>query len=195
MEKAFKESTMKSHSARIPVKQLATVALMFSLGAAASNAQQRPIAGSFSGTGAPSAIVVQPQQGLTNTFEYSFEGNGTLGPFAFRAFTASAAAEKPAGSTCAIYASVVAGEGVLRSQDGSVLMVNSATGTDCIEFLPTGPIAHCTRTFKIARGAGRFSNASGDDTDTITFSFTVLPSSILSGITDGQMSGTLSRVN
>lgn len=74
-------------------------------------------------------------------------------------------------------------------------MGNSATRTDCIVFLPTGPVAYCTRTFKIARGTGRFQDASGN---TITFTFTVLPilfdtsgSPALSGITDGELSGTL----
>ena len=110
--------------------------------------------GSFSGTAAPSTIVLH--QGALGTGEYHFDGTGSLGPFSFRAFTSSAPAQKPLGSTCAIYGSVVAGAGVFRSQDGSLLMGNSATGTDCIMFLPTGRVAYCTRTFKIARGTGRF---------------------------------------
>ena len=177
------------------MKYLTTAALLLNFGAASIYAQQRPATGSFSGSSAPSTIVLQ--QGL-NTSEYNFEGNGTLGPFTFRAFTASAPAQKPIGSACAIYALVVAGAGVLRSQDGSLLMVNSGQGTDCIEFLPTGPIAYCTRTFKLASGTGRFKNASGD---TVTFSFTVLPvlfatsgTPVLSGITDGELTGTLSAV-
>lgn len=179
------------------MKHIATVALMLNLGAAGVYAQQRPVAGSFSGTAAPSTIVLQ--QGAAGTGEYHFDGNGTLGPFTFRAFTASAPSQQPIGSTCAIYGSVVAGAGVFRLQDGSLLMVNSAQGTDCIEFLPTGPVAHCSRTFKIAGGTGRFKNASGD---TVTFTFTVLPvlfdtsgAPALSAITDGELTGTLSVVN
>jgi len=175
---------------------MATLALMLNVGVARVYAQQMPVTGSFSGSSAPSTILLQ--QGL-NAGEYNFEGNGGLGPFTFRAFTASAPAEKPIGSTCAIYASVVAGGGVFRSQDGSLLMVNSAQGSDCVEFLPTGPIAYCTRTFRIARGTGRFNNASGD---TVTFSFTVLPvlfgdsgTPALADITDGELTGTLSVVH
>ena len=179
------------------MKHLAFATLMLNLGAASVYAQQRPVTGTFSGTAAPSTVVLH--QSAQSTGEYQFDGNGTLGPFSFRAFTASAPAQKPLGSTCAIYGSVVAGAGVFRLQDGSLLMGNSAQGTDCIVFLPTGPVAYCTRTFKIARGTGRFKNAAGD---TVTFSFTVLPvlfntsgSPVLSGITDGELTGTLSVVN
>jgi hypothetical protein len=93
----------------------------------------------------------------------------------------------------------VAGGGVFRSQDGSLLIVNSAQGTDCVEFLPAGPIAYCTRIFRVARGTGRFNNAIGD---TVTFSFTVLPvlfgasgTPALAAITDGELTGTLSEVH
>jgi hypothetical protein len=179
------------------MKHLALVTLMLDLGVATIYAQQWPVVGSFSGTAAPSTSVLQ--QNTVGTAEYQFDGTGTLGPFTFRAFTASAAAQKPVGSPCAIYGSVVAGAGVFRLLDGSLLMVNSAQGTDCIEFLPTGPVAYCSRTFKIARGTGRLKNASGA---TVTFTFTVLPvlfdtsgAPVLSGITDGELKGTLSVVN
>ena len=101
--------------------------------------------GVVSGTAAPSSIILH--QGA-QAGGYHFNGPGSLGPFSFRAFTSSAPAQKPLGSTCAIYGSVVAGAGVVRSQDGSLLMGNSATGTDCIMFLPTGPVAYCTTTLK-----------------------------------------------
>ena len=179
------------------MKPLSTVALMLNLGVASICAQQRPVTGSFSGTAAPSSIILNKD--ALGTGEYNFDGTGSLGPFSFRAFTSSAPAQKPLGSTCAIYGSVVAGAGVVRLQDGSLLMGNSATGTDCIMFLPTGPVAYCTRTFKIARGTGRLRNASGN---TITFTFTVLPilfdtsgAPALSGITDGELTGKLSVVN
>ena len=179
------------------MKELTTVALMLTLGVADIHAQQRPLTGSFSGTAAPSTIVLQ--QGTVGTSEYQFDGNGALGPFNFRAFTASAPAQPPIGSTCAISGSVVAGGGVFRFQDGSLLMGNSAQGTDCIQFTVTGPVAYCTRTFTITRGTGRFKDTSGGTT--VTFSFTVLPVlfvsglPVLSGITDGELTGTLSTGN
>jgi hypothetical protein len=185
------------------MKQLATVALMLNLGVASVYAQQRPVTGSFSGTSVPTTSILQAN---TNAGEYQFDGNGTLGPFTFRAVTASGPAsapvQPPIGKICAISGSVVAGAGVLRSQDGSLLMVNSAQGTDCIMFPPTVPVpqAYCTRTFKIAGGTGRFKNASGE---TVTFTFTVIPvlfdasgmNPVLSAITDGELTGTLSKVN
>ena len=140
------------------MKHIANVALMLNLGIAGIYAQQRPVKMTISGTAAPSTIVLQ--QGAAGTGEYHFDGNGTLGPFTFRAFTASAPSQQPIGSTCAIYGSVVAGAGVFRLQDGSLLMVNSAQGTDCIQFTATGPVAHCVRIFKIAGGTGRFQNVS-----------------------------------
>ena len=120
------------------IATITTVTLLLDLGVAIVYAQQRPVKGSFSGTGAPTTIVLK--QDAVATGEYNFEGNGTsLGPFTFRAFTASAPAQQPVGGACAIYGSVVAGGGVFSLQDGSLLMVDSAQGTDCIEFLPTGP--------------------------------------------------------
>ena len=163
-------------------------------------AQYTPVTGSFSGTAAPTTSTLQAN---TIAGEYQFDGNSNLGVFTFRAVTASGPAsvpvQPPPGKTCAISGSVVAGAGVVRSQDGSLLMVNSAQGTDCIMFPPTVPIpqAYCTRTFKIAGGTGRFKDASGG---TVTFTFTVIPVSFdtsgnpaLSAITDGQLTGTLSK--
>lgn len=182
---------MKTVSVRCPY--LTAVALMLNLGLTSVYAQQRPVTGSFSGTSAPSTINLQSG---ANTGEYDFEGNSALGPFTFRAFTAGAFSQPPIGSTCALYGSVVAGGGVFRFQDGSLLMVNSAQGSDCIEFTPTGPVAHCIRTFNISRGTGRFKEASAGTT--VTFTFTVLPVlfasgvPVLSGITDGELTGSLS---
>jgi hypothetical protein len=181
------------------IATITTVALLLNLSVAIIYAQQRPVAGSFSGTGTPTTIVLK--EGAVATGEYHFDGIATLlGLFRFRGVTASAPAQQPVGSTCAIYGSVVAGGGVFSLPDGSLLMVDSAQGTDCIEFLSTGPVAHCTRTFRVARGTGRLKNASGN---TVTFTFTVLPvvfdssgmNPALSAITDGQLTGTLSAGN
>ena len=52
-----------------------------------------------------------------------------------------------------------ASDGVFRFQDGSLLEVNLTQGGDCID-LTTGE-AHCTLTFQITGGTGRFTHASG----------------------------------
>ena len=67
----------------------------------------------------------------------------------------------------------MAGAGVLRFQDGSLLKVNVTQGADCIDLAgPQGPQGHCTVTFQITGGTGRFKNAS--DT-TLTFTETTVP--------------------
>ena len=53
----------------------------------------------------------------------------------------------------------MAGAGVFRFQDGSLLKVKLTEGFDCIDFVALE--AHCTRTFQITGGPGRFKDASG----------------------------------
>ncbi|HLK49403.1 MAG TPA: hypothetical protein VKT49_14780 [Bryobacteraceae bacterium] len=74
-------------------------------------------------------------------------------------------------------------------------MVNLTQGSDCLQFTSTGPVAHCTRTFQITGGTGRFKNASGG---TIALTETVLAvlfdassNPIFFAVT-GQMAGTIS---
>ena len=63
-------------------------------------------------------------------------------------------------STCSgLYFPTVAGAGLFRFQDGSLLNVTITQGGDCIDFVHL--VAHCTWTFKINGGTGRFQNASG----------------------------------
>ena len=69
--------------------------------------------------------------GAVASASYDFAGNGILGAFTFHSLSASAPAQAPPASNCAIYGSVVVGEGVFRFADGSLLMVNSAQGSDC----------------------------------------------------------------
>lgn len=124
----------------------------------------------FSGTGAPSTINLQFPN--TNTGEDNFAGNGTLGSFTFRNIVAHAATPQPS-STCSgqsqLYFPAVAGAGVFRFQDGSLLKVNLTAGADCIDF--AAQEAHCTRTFQITGGTGRFKHADG----VLTLTETVVP--------------------
>jgi len=146
------------------------MALMINLGVASVYAQQNRVKMVFSGTAAPSTINLQ--QPNTNNDEENFAGNGTLGPFTFRNVRATAASPQPS-STCSgptqLYFPSVAGAGVFRFQDGGLLKVNLTQGGDCIDLVAQE--GHCTLTFQITGGAGRFKDASG----VLTLTETVLP--------------------
>jgi hypothetical protein len=142
------------------MKHIATVTLMLNLSVAGLYAQQNPIKMTYSGTSA--ASVINLQQPNTNTSEDNVAGKGTLGAFAFRNVFAETTYPQPS-STCSGPNQVnfprVAGGGVLRFHDGSLLKVQLTQGADCIDF--AAGEAHCTETFKIIGGTGRFKDASG----------------------------------
>jgi len=156
------------------MKHIATVALMLNLGVAGVYAQQKPVKMTFSGTLEPSTLNLQPN---TNTDEQNLAGNGTLGPFTFRELHADPASPQPS-STCSpgnapprLYFPNVAGGGVFRFQDGSLLTVEvTAAGSSiCIDL--TAGVGHFTEIYQITGGTGRFKGASG----TLTLMDTVLP--------------------
>jgi hypothetical protein len=152
------------------MKHIATVALMLNFGVAGIYAQQQPVNMTFSGTAGSSTINLN--QPGTNNSEDNSAGDGTLGPFTFRNVRAIRASPEPS-STCSgptqVYFSSASGAGVFRFQDGSLLKVNLMQAGDCIDFAALE--AHCTMTFQITGGTGRFKNASG----TVTLNETVLP--------------------
>jgi hypothetical protein len=152
------------------MKHIATVALMLNLGVASIYAQQKAVTMTFSGTAGASAINLQ-QPNTTND-EANLAGNGTLGTFTFRNITADLTIPQPS-STCSgpnkLYFVRVAGAGVFRFQGGSLLKVNMTQGEDCIDL--AAQVAHCTMTFQIAGGTGRFKDASGS----LTLTETTLP--------------------
>jgi hypothetical protein len=152
------------------MRHIATVALMLNLGVAGIHAQQRSVTMTFSGTAGPSAINLQ--QPNTTTGEDNFAGNGALGQFTFRDINAENTIPQQS-STCSgptkLYFVRVDGAGVFRFQDGSLLKVLLTQGADCIDL--AAQQAHCTVTFKITGGTGRFSNASG----ILTLTETVVP--------------------
>ena len=151
------------------MKHIATVALMLNLGVAGVYAQERPVKMTFSGTSAASTINLQ--QPGTHTGEDNFAGNGTLGAFTFRNVTATTASPQSS-STCSgpnkLYFIRVAGAGVFRFQDGSLLKVNLTHGADCIDLSKPPGQGHCTLTVQINGGTGRFKDASGKLTLTET---------------------------
>ena len=132
--------------------------------------QQKAVKMTFSGTSAPSTVnLLQPD---TSNDEDNWAGTGTLGSFTVRNVRAIANSPTPS-STCSgpnlLHFTEPAGGGVFRFQDGSLLNLHLTQGDDCIDLLADD--AHCTVTFQITGGTGRFKNASG----TLTFTEAVAP--------------------
>jgi hypothetical protein len=155
------------------MKHIATMALMLNLGVAGLYAHEKPLKMTFSGTEGASAINLQypdPHTGAINTSEFNFAGNGSLGSFTFRNVEAESDLRFPQqSSTCPAnqaYSPTIAGAGVFRFKDGSLLNVKLTEGHDCIDFVAQE--AHCTRIFEITGGTGRFKDASGKLTLTET---------------------------
>jgi hypothetical protein len=177
------------------MKYIVTMALMLSLGVASAYAHERSVKMTSSGTAAGSTVDLKIPD--TTTGENDFAGNGTLGSYTFREIEAETGPQTPP-STCSgannIYNTVVAGAGVFRFQDGSLLNVTLTDGTDCIDLAANQ--AHCTRNFKILSGTGRFKDASG----TLSFTETIGP--VLADSTGnplffastGEFTGTISGV-
>jgi hypothetical protein len=177
------------------MKHIATIALMLNLGVAGVFAHDKPVKMRFSGTAAPSTVNLQ--QPDTTNGEENFAGNGTLGRFTFRNISAETAFPQPS-STCSsptqLYFVRVAGAGVFRFEDGSLLKVNLTEGSDCVDLAAQEGL--CTMTFQITGGTGRFKNASG----VLTLTETVLP--VLADASHnpvffastGEFTGTISRV-
>jgi len=178
------------------MKHLATMALMLNPGVAGVYAQAGPIKVpvnmTFSGNGAPSPINLN--QPNTSTGEENVAGDGTLGRFTFRNVSATANAPHPSSTCSGLYFPRVAGAGLLRFQDGSLLKVNLTQGGDCIDLVHM--VGHCTLTFQINGGTGRFQDASG----VLTLTETALP--VLADAFNnpvfftetGQLTGTVSGV-
>src|SRR5882724_4524118 len=139
------------------MKHIATVVLMFNLGVAGVHAQERPVKMTFSGTNVATMINLQTN---TVTDEQHSAGNGTFGSFTFRELHAdlSPAPQPPSGCSGPNFA-VVAGAGVFRFQDGSLLIVTVKDGSGCIN-LAAGYAALIVN-YQITGGTGRFEGASG----------------------------------
>jgi hypothetical protein len=151
----------------ISMKCLAVVALLLSVAVAGASADDEHVKLTFSGTSSNSAINLQ--QPNTSNDEDSFAGDGTLGAFTLRNIRAISNAPG-ASTTCSganqLFLPELAGAGVFRFKDGSLLEVTLTEGGDCID-LTTG-IANCVLTFKITSGTGRFKKATGSLTMTET---------------------------
>ena len=176
------------------MKHIATVALMLNLGVASVYAQQDPVKMHYSGSNVATTINLQDG---TVTDEETLAGNGTLGPFTFRELHADTASPQPS-STCSgpthLFFQTVAGGGVFRFQDGSLLTVKVTQGAICIDL--SARMAHLTVTYQITGGTGRFKGASGTLTLTATLTPVLFngPTSAVLLTSTGEFEGTVSGV-
>jgi hypothetical protein len=164
---------------------------MLNLGVAVY-AHDRPVKMRFSGTFGPTTINLQPD---TITDEENFAGSGTLGPFTFRNLrTDTTGPETSPTCTTGPYFRIVAGGGVFRFQDGSLLTVNLAEGSGCIDLAALE--GHFTAIYRITGGTGRFKDASGTLTLTYTATLVVVDASNNPALlaATGELKGTVSRM-
>ena len=146
------------------MKYLAIVAVMFTLGVPSVYAQgERPVKMTFSGTNVATTINLRPG---TITDEHQSAGRGSLGAFTFRELHADQGGAPPSPTCSGPHFLVVAGAGVFRFQDGSLLIVGITDGDGCVN-LAAGR-ALLTVNYQITGGTGRFEGASGALTMTAT---------------------------
>lgn len=132
--------------------------LLLNLGVASiAFSQEIPLKMTFSGSNAATTINLQAN---TVTDELQAAGNGTLGSFTFRELHADTAVGPPTGGCAGPSFGVVAGAGVFRFQDGSLLIAAVKDGSGCID-LSVGN-ASLTVEYEIKGGTGRFEGASGN---------------------------------
>jgi hypothetical protein len=139
------------------------VALMLELGVAGVYAGQRRVRMTFSGSNVATTINLQAN---TVTDETQLAGGGSLGPFTFRELHADGASPQPPSGCQGPNFAVLAGAGVFRFEDGSLLIVTVVDGSGCVD-LAAGN-AGLTVNYQISGGTRRFKGASGDLTMTAT---------------------------
>jgi hypothetical protein len=138
------------------MKHIATLALMFYLVVAGVYAQDRPVKMTFSGTNVATTINLLPN---TVTDEQQSAGNGTFGAFTFRELHADGPAAQPPSGCSGPNFAVLAGAGVFRFQDGSLLIVTVVDGSGCVDLAAMHSII--TVKYQITGGTGRFEGTSG----------------------------------
>ena len=141
----------------------------------------------------------------TVTDEVDLAGDGSFGPFTFRELHAdSLVPPQDPPATCAaplLFLPVVTAGGVLRFQDGSLLVVNLVTREEgpeagiCINF-EVG-MARLTETYEITGGTKRFQQASGNLTLTATVTPVLFNASNMPALLTsfGRFEGTISGVS
>ena len=159
-------------------------------GVAGVYAQQTRVKMTLSGSNAPSTVNLQTG---TETSEYSLAGSGTLGQFTLRVVSAATASPQTSSNCSGLYFPILAGEGVLRSQDGSLLKLSLTGGSDCIDL--SAGLAHCTRTFQIVGGTDRFKAAYGGVVTLTMVVAPVVPTNLQFFAVTGGVTGTVSGVD
>lgn len=188
-------ATALFRSVRGPMEHLATVALILIFWVAAAHANDKFLKMTFSGTSETSPTNLQ--QPDTSNDGDNFAGEGTLGSFTvrnLRAISNSPGTSSACSGSNQLFLPELAGAGVFRFQDGSLLEVNLTQGGDCIDL--TTNVAHCTLTFQITGGTGRFQHASGvlTMTETVeTVAADALGNPVFFAAT-GEFTGTISGV-
>jgi hypothetical protein len=169
------EDLMKTRTVTLT---FALVALMLNPGVAGVYAQEKTVKMTFSGTMLGTTINLAPD---TVTDDVNLSGDGSLGPFTFHELHADATTPPvpPPLSTCSpllLFLPILGGGGVLRFQDGSLLVVELAKLPPedpqdgiCIDLQAVR--ARLTETYKITSGTKRLKGASG----TLTLTATVIP--------------------
>lgn len=152
------------------MKHTLTATLMLMLGVPAIYAQQRPVRMTFSGSMVATTINFAPN---TVTDEEQLTGIGSLGAFTFRKLRVDGEAPVPSAAcsgAAMVNIPVLAGGGVFRFQDGSLLTVNiPQPGSLCIDFAVL--VGKLSETYQITGGTGRFKGATG----TLKLTGTVTP--------------------
>jgi hypothetical protein len=125
-----------------------------------SDSRQGQVTMVFSGSMTPTAIEVQPN---TITDEEVLAGSGSLGSFTFRKLRTDETVPQSfgsCGSGTGPSLRIVAGGGVFRFEDGSLLTIAVTEGVLCVDL--DHLVGHMTETYQITGGTGRLKGASGE---------------------------------
>lgn len=148
------------------MRHLATVLLMLNLGIASLYAQQQEHSGAsrvrmrFSGSTMSTALAIAPN---TLNHESHVAGNSSLGGFTYRGLWADDPGSQTSSSCGSGFGPnyrIVAGAGVFRFEDGSLLTVQLTEGILCVDISdPAHPVGRQFGTYQITGGTGRFRKA------------------------------------
>ncbi|MDQ2776747.1 MAG: hypothetical protein M3Y57_17780 [Acidobacteriota bacterium] len=147
---------MKRHNIYLPMTAMILTAAL-ALPAAAQ--KQVPLEMTFSGSKVATTIDLGPN---TRTDEVHLAGNSTLGPFTFRSLRADETIPQSfgrCGDGSGPNLRVVAGGGVFRFQDGSLLTATITGGALCLDL--DHMVGHLNETYQITGGTRRFEGAKG----------------------------------
>jgi hypothetical protein len=99
----------------------------------------------------------------TLNHESHVAGNSSLGPFTYRGLWADDPGSQTSGACGGGFGPnyrIVAGGGVFRFEDGSLLTVQLTEGTLCVDIAdPAHPVGRQFETYQITGGTGRFAHA------------------------------------